>query len=441
MVCGMSIHALTRADAGRRLRARLTGEAGSLLIETMVSAVIVLLVGAGVMNMMDRGSKLSGEQRLLATAANLAQSEQERVRAYSVANLSNLRETRATLPVNGVVYTIASRTDWIDDGLAPGGCTTATGSPDYMKLTTSVTYPTIGNRKPITLQSLVAPPARTFGPTQASLSVRVVNGHVPAEPIAGLTLNLSGTRTLADPTSADGCVLWGFLPATGTYTVAGSAAGHATPDGSATINKTYNNLPGNETTYYNAEYDLAGGLRATFTTKRSAAAAVTSTAPQKAMVDHSDARFTTAKPFNVTGDALDTGLALWGFSSPYSIYAGGCTSAKPAAGANIGSALVVAGTTSSPATVQIPAMNILVQNNGVNVANAVVKVTSCGTTYTRTTDATGLVTDPGFPYGILSVCVSNGARKRQSTVSNSTYPATNTTQDVGTFFSSTGTCP
>ena len=129
MVCGMSIHALTRADAGRRLHARLTGEAGSLLIETMVSAVIVLLVGAGVMNMMDRGSKLSGEQRLLATAANLAQSEQERVRAYSVANLSNLRETRATLPVNGVVYTIASRTDWIDDGLAPGGCTTATGSP------------------------------------------------------------------------------------------------------------------------------------------------------------------------------------------------------------------------------------------------------------------------------------------------------------------------
>ena len=114
-----------------------------------------------------------------------------------------------------------------------------------MKLTTSVTYPTIGNRKPITLQSLVAPQARTFGPTQASLSVRVVNGHVPAEPIAGLTLNLSGTRTLADPTSAEGCVLWGFLPATGTYTVAGSAAGHATPDGSATINKTYNNLPGN----------------------------------------------------------------------------------------------------------------------------------------------------------------------------------------------------
>jgi len=444
MVCTMRSCALTRGDAVGRLRARLAGEAGSLLVETMVSAVIVLIVGAGVMNMMDRGSQLSGQQRLLATAANLAQSEQERLRAYSVGDLSNLRESRTTSPpVNGVVYTIASRTDWIDDGLAAGGCTTAAGVPDYMKLTTTVTYPTIGKRKPITLESLVAPPARTFGPTQASLSVRVTNAQAaPAGPaVAGLILNLTGTKALSDATSTDGCVLWGYLAATGTYTVTGSTAGHVTPDGSPTITKTYTNLTGNETTYYNPEYDRAGGLRATFTTKRSAAAAVTSTAPQKAMVDHSDARFTAAKVFPVTGSALDSGLALWGFSSPYSVYAGGCTSAQPPV-ANRGSALVVAGATSSPAAVQIPALNIHVHKSGVNVSGATVKVTSCGTTYTRQTGATGHVDDPGFPYGDnLAVCVSDGLKRRTGSPDNKTYPGTDVSYDIGHWSAGSGACP
>jgi hypothetical protein len=442
MVCRMRSCAHTRGDALRRLRARLVGEVGSLLIETMVSAVIVLMVGAGVMSMMDRGSQLSGEQRLLATAANLAQSEQERLRAFPVASLSNLRnESPPPRTVNGVLYTITSRTDWIDDGLAAGGCTTAAGTPDYMKLTTSVTYPTIGARKPITLESLVAPPARTFGPTQASLSVHVKNGHVPAGPVAGLTLNLTGTRTLSDPTSADGCVLWGYLPATGTYTVSGSTAGHVTPDGSPTISKTYTNLPGNQTEEFNPEYDLAGGIRATFTTKRSASAPVTSTAPQKAMVAHSDVRFV-AKAFTLTGDALDSGLTLWGFSSPYSIYAGACTSAQPPL-ANRGSALAVAGAMSSPVAVQIPALNIHVNKSGVNVANATVKVTSpCGIVYTRYTDAAGLIDDPGFPYGDnLGVCVSDGLKRRTGTVDNKTYPGTDVSYDIGVWYASSGSCP
>jgi hypothetical protein len=82
-----------------------------------------------------------------------------------------------------------------------------------------------------------------------------------------------------------------------------------------------------------------------------------------------------------------------------------------------------------------------VLNNGANVSNAVVKVTTCATTYTRTTDSAGLVSDPGFPYGSLAVCVSNGLRKRQATIANTTFPATATTQDIATSGSTTGACP
>ena len=82
MVCAMRISHVTARAAARRARGRLTDEAGSFLVEAMVSAVLVLITGAGILKMMDRGTQLSGQQKALATAGNLAQSEQETLRAY-----------------------------------------------------------------------------------------------------------------------------------------------------------------------------------------------------------------------------------------------------------------------------------------------------------------------------------------------------------------------
>jgi hypothetical protein len=443
MVSRMRSWVNTRGDAARRLRARLGEEAGSMLIEVMVSSVILLLAGAGVLNLLDRGSQLSGQQRLLATAANVAQSEQERLRGYSVTSLSNLREI-VPRTVNGTAFTVTSRTDWVDDASGDANCTTAAASADYMKLTTTVTYPTMGTRKPVVLESVVSPPARAFGLTQGSLSVHVRDRLQNA--VAGIGLNLGGPKTLSDTTSAAGCVLWGYLPAGSGYTITGSQAGYVQPDGSTAIARVPSAITGGATNDEYIDYDLAGGVRATFTTQRVAGGALTSTAPQKAMIANGTAGYTD-KAFPVTGDTLDSGLTLFPFPAAYSIYAGTCVAAKPPV-LNVGTALALPGVTSSPAAVQIPALNISVKNNGVNVASAVVKVTSCATTtYSRLTTAAGLVDDPGFPYGSVDVCVSNGLRKRVITgVANTTYPATAVTYDVasgsaGAGTTSTGACP
>jgi len=445
----MRISHLTRGGFARRRRETFADETGSFLIEAMVSAVLVLVIGAGVLAMTDRGSQINAQQKVIATAGNLAQSEQETLRAYStskegLAYLSNLRRTVTPAPTVGLVsYTVTSRTDWINDPNGSPSCTNNAGA-DYMKLTTTVTAPPFAERPPVVLETLITPSARAFDANQGSLAVQVNNRDGVGVP--GLTLNLTGPKTLSDSTSSTGCILWGYLPAGGGYTVNGSRGGWVQPSSAATIAQPAS-VTGDQTTNVSIDYDEAGGLSVDFVTKRTASTSM-STAPQKAIVEHSSSAFS-PKPFTVTGSHLGTGLVLFPFTSPYTIYADGCVpaaAAKPPA-LGIASALAPRAGTSAAVTIQLPALNINVKNNGANVNNATIKVTSpCGgNTYTRHTNSAGIIDDPGFPYGSLqSVCVSDAANTRKrvvGTVANTTYPVTDVTYDIGTTGSTTGACP
>jgi len=440
MVCAMRIFQVRRGAASRNPRAWLADEAGSFLIEAMVSAVVLLIAGAGVHKMLDRGSELTGQQKRLATAGTLAQSEQETLRSYALSKeglrvLSNLR--RATpRDVAGTRYSITSRTDWINDDSGDPSCTTAEAA-DYMKVTTAVTFPTIGNRNPVTLESLITPPARAFDPDQGSLAVQVDDGS--GDPISGLTLSLTGPATLSDATNVNGCVLWGYIPAGSGYTISASRSGYVQPSGSATIAEPASVI-GDQTANVDLQYDRAGGVRAQFTTKRTSTATPTATKPQSAMVEHPNASFI-PRAFTLTGSpasSLDTGLVLFPFAAPYTIYADRCASSKPPP-ANLVSAVAPAGSSSSVVTVPIPGLNFRVRNGSAKEASAVVKVTSpCGTVYTRSTLSDGTVDDPGFPYGNLAICVSKGGRKLvTASVANTSFTGTGLIDyDIGTSNSS-----
>jgi len=448
----MRISHPTRGAADDRGHRRLADETGSFLIEAMVSALLVLIIGAGVLTMSDRGSQINAQQKVIATAGNLAQSEQETLRAYStskagLAYLSNLRRTVTPAPkVGAVSYTVISRTDWINDPSGSPSCT-SNASADYMKLTTTVTAPPFANRKPVVLETLISPSARAYDANQGSLAVQVNNRDGVG--VSGLTLNLTGPATLSDSTSSTGCILWGYLPAGGGYTISGSRGGWVQPSGAATIAQPAS-VAGDQTANVSIDYDQAGAIAANFTTKRSSAAAATNTAPQKAMVENGSYAAFTGRSFPVTAAALDTGLTLYPFTGPYQVYAGECAAQKPPLAANYASVAAPRGATSAAATIQVPALNVTVTNNGAGVSGAVVKATSpCsgGVVYTRGTDSAGLIVDPGFPYGNLdSVCVSGvvaGVTRNRvvGTVANTTYPATNATYDISTAGSTTGACP
>jgi Tfp pilus assembly protein PilV len=430
-----------------RLRSEICSQDGSFLVEAMVSAFILVVVGLGVLEAIDRSTKLGGEQKYQAVAGNVAQTELEQVRALPLAEQSNLRRT-ATRTVGGITYTIASRTDWVDDATGDADCTTPDSSADYMKLSTVVTWPQMGNRKPVTLKSVVTPALRSFGDEQGSLAVHVSDRN--GDPVSGLPLTLTGSTSLTDATSAGGCVLWGYLDA-GPHSVGFSSPDHVTPDGSQVADEDVS-VVGGQTSTAAFQYDRGGRLSTQFTTKRSRTSPAMATNPQVAHATHSGGGGVSVA-FPVSGDVATSGL-LFPFSSGYTVHADSCAAGEvpsvpetpvpelPAPPAPV-TGTVMPGVTTTTATMRLPSPNIRVTRDGSPLVGATARVTTpCGTVYRRTTIAGGVLDDPGFPYVTnLAVCVSDGTRQVEATRSNTNFNnSLNYTMNISSTASPTGTC-
>ena len=91
--------------------ARLRDEqSGFTVVEVLVSALLVVVLSVGVLKALDAAEASSGGNKARGTAANLAQQDQERLRAYRAKELSNARETRVRT-VAGVPYMVVSKSD------------------------------------------------------------------------------------------------------------------------------------------------------------------------------------------------------------------------------------------------------------------------------------------------------------------------------------------
>jgi Flp pilus assembly protein TadG len=430
------------------LRRLVAAERGSFLVEAMVGALIMLIVGFGVLEVLDRSTALGGEQKLQAVAGNVAQSEQDQVRALSLAEQSNLRRT-VPYDVGGVRYTAVSRADWVNDSSGGASCTTSASSADYLKLTTVVTWPQMGRRKPIELESLIAPGVRSFGVNQGSLAVQVQNAA--GNGVSGLQLNLSGSASLSDTTNANGCVLWGYLNAGSGYTLGFShPPDFVTPDGSQVVSKPVA-VVGDQTSNVALQYDRGGRLQTSFVTWRAANGTLIATNPEFAHVTHSGGGGVSVS-FPVTGSTATSAL-LFPFSSAYTVQPDTCaagevpatpeepvpdTAALPPAVTSV----VESGLTKTTAVRRLPSPNIRVTFAGTAAVGTTVRVTTpCGTVYRRTTTTNGVLTDPGFPYTTsLAICATDGTRQVQTTRSNTNFnTSSNFTVNV-TSSSPLGTC-
>jgi hypothetical protein len=318
-----------------------------------------------------------------------------------------------------------------------------------MKVSTTVTWPQMGTRKPVTLESLIAPSVRSFDATQGSLSVQVSDriGHG----VSGLTLNLTGGATLSDATSSDGCVLWGYLPAGSGYAVGFSRPGYVQPDGSPVTSAPVA-VVGGQTSNLAFQYDMGGYLQANFVTRRNPAdRTFMRTYPGSAHVT----RGAVSKVFPVTDDRLVTGL-LFPFTSAYTIDGDSCAAADGSRGlaspSNPGglapapvSATVGPGTTTTSADVHLPALNVKVTTDGTpdsGPATAVRVTTSCGTVYRRPTLADGSIADPGFPLGSdFEICVTDGTHSHVVRRDNLNYNAPSIPIDIRAATDAAGTCP
>jgi hypothetical protein len=421
----MGLARIPRRCAGRRLVRGATAERGSLLVEVMVSAMVVLVVGFGVLAIVDRTTDLSGEQRQQAIASNLAQTELDTVKAFPISQLSNMhRVTPQT--VSGVTYTITTDADWVSDSsmtldaehVSTPNCTTPGAGFDYLNLRTTVTHPDMGARSPTTLNTLISPPVRSFDADQGSLAVLVTDRA--SDPVKGLTVSLTGPATFTDDTNANGCILWGYLPAGNGYALAFSKTGYVTPSGSPGGGSA--SVVGDAASKLTYMFDRGGSIRTNFKVKNPPSGVLVDTKPSVVRVDNGGPpSFSRTYDIGATSslDTSSSGL-LFPFTNPYSVYADNCLAAKPTT--NLTEPTLTAGGAVQPADTILPALDITVTRGGPALAGATVRViTTCGTVYTRQTNGAGKLTDPGFPYGTgFTLCATDGTRKRVVTAQANT---------------------
>jgi hypothetical protein len=426
----------------RILTALRDDESGLGLVEVVVSAMLLVLVSSGVYMGLDGASATSGVNKGRSLASEIAQQDQDRMRAMAVTELSNYRATTTTT-VGPVTYTIASSASWITDDTGTASCTSGQAKAHYLRIASSVTWPSM-HVKPVTVESIVAPPAGSFGTNLGSLAVQVRDRNGNGVP--GVSVSLSGAQSYTDATNAIGCVLWGYLPL-GNYTVAVSKQGYVDPSGASQPSRAAG-VVGGATSTTAFDYDLGGQIRASYETlTQSGGAPIPANGTSfTAVTSHLTVPLT---PF---GDgqphASYTSTAVYPFTDPYGVYAGSCAGNDPTLyGVPAQLALVQPGATTA-VTLREPPVDLLVTRGGRPVQGATVKLTGtasgCGALPDRTTGADGYVTARALPYGTYSACV-------QATVSGTTYKATGTFADtsatgvpVGSAtynLTTAGTCP
>jgi len=445
-----------------RVVARLRDEEdGSLLVEVMITAALLVMVSLGVLVSFDAASAQSGEQKVQAVAVDVAQTEMDELRGASFDTLRGLNGTPVQRQSGGIDFTIVSRAEQVVDANGPVGCATPRNR-DLLRVTTTVSWTPMGTRRPVTVESLVAAPVGASG----ALIVQVLNRNATGVP--GIVVNLSGPSTASATTDANGCARWDTLPAGRNYALGFSSAGYVDPEGVNAVTKTFD-VPAEQTKVLTFEYDRAGTVPLRFYSELDEDDIPDIdedevewyedfgriyTDPERVSFEHSRLPLPRAFDLNVgppsprpsPWDAPAAGSVggLFPFTSPYAVYADGCAAAKPASppavslpSDAIGAATVAPGATSATQRIRLPPLIVRVRNSAGSVpASYRVRVTTaCGTVLPdRELNQDRNIADPGLPFGLgLSVCAFKppGSNYVVRQVDNVRYDGSVVTLDLG----------
>lgn len=438
-----------------------TDESGTTLIEVVVSAVLLVIVSLGVLSAVEAASHSSGEERHRAQAHGIAQEDQARMRAMNINDLANLNQTR-TVTRDGSTYTVVSRGDYVTDSTGTATCTPGTASADYIKTTSTVTWPTIGSRPPVVTEGIVAPPSGSVSPDRGGLAITVMDSRSVGIP--GVGLSGTGAGSFGGSTGPTGCALFGNLPE-GNYTLTPSMSSGVDKDGNPPGPQPTSVL-GQATNTVVLQYDNPGSVSPITFQTRDYSNTLVPANTDTVMLFHTG--MTQARRFGTPGTnvASVNANSLFPFTSPYTLYPGNCTGNNPdpggtgAGGAADATATVpVGGNTTLAAPLQLPALHLTVWSGssssspGSQVVNARVRIDddNCGN-FMRTyfTNALGQLDNPALPYSTsYDICANNTTSPpssiRRQTSNNRTVTSLSSGLVVNLYLqgsgSSSGTCP
>lgn len=452
--------------AGERLRSlrRAGSERGSFLIEIVISAALIGVVTMGVFAAIDRANASSGRNKSVSVASALAEQDQERLRAIPGNVLGNRDETN-TKVVDGIGYTVRSQAQWVSDVVGAQSCLSGSARSDYVKTTSTVTWPDMRLAKPVVADSIVEPPIGTIDPNATNVAAMITKRDGTTG-LVGLPVNLIGPPTFAATTDQNGCAYFGNITAA-PYTINASLQGFTTPDWKASINDGPFTPPAGSVAIKQYLYDRAASVNVTVDTKL-ANGTVQPDTTDIVTFAHTSIPGTQQVQLGTSGvqaSSFGSNLAF-PFTSPYSVYAGKCVGANPAlyGGASppqqfqFDPGQTYNASSTPPLVVRKPALNVKVLDGATPanpIAGATVRVTPSTITdpnmsgcssYTFTTNASGLVPVPSVPYGHWIVCANTaGATPKRafvpSVVTNSDPNGTALQTVSITGSSVSGTCP
>jgi type II secretory pathway pseudopilin PulG len=417
-----------------RRRLRLSSEGGSMLIEVMVGAVLVVSVSAAVLDGLSGAQDTGQRNRARSVSASIAQQDQERLRGKPVAQLSNYRETR-TVTLQNIAYTVESRADWVLDASGAVSCSNDSTQAQYLKISSSVNS-RINSETPITQTSLVSPPRGTFNDNQGTVAVQVVDRD--QQPLENVRVDLNGPQSFSDVTNNLGCVVFGYIQE-GPWKATVTSLGLVGTDGKSPF-VTDLDVVGGSTVVKQVLLDKPASVKANFDTLKLGATAPEATAWPSMSISNSQMPSPgwTAFSFGTPQTSI-TADKVFPFLDGYGVYAGDCDPNNPtnyqddyfttppgdAAFANpdpAGSATVVA---------RLPAINVEVQDSS-SVVQAGARVflmsadsdcttpawssttaspwrqtTGDGVNPTAAPIAKGALPAPAFPFGPYTVCADN----------------------------------
>jgi Tfp pilus assembly protein PilV len=418
----------------RRLRAE---QSGMTIVEVLVASILVVAVSLGALGAIDAATRSTGEERNRARAHGVAQADQARMRSMRISDLANLNQTR-TVTQENTTYTVVSRGDFVTDATGTASCEAGTASADYIKITSKVTWPSIGSRPPVLAESIVSPPSGSVTPDRGALAIEVLDADsngVPGVPVSG-----SGAGSFSGATGPTGCVIIGNLPQ-GNYTlsVSGIAAGLVDRDGNPPDSHP-TSVIGQSTNTVVLQYGDPGSIPVSFTTRVGG----NLVAAQGDSIMVFNTGMSTPKAFGTPGTQTSTITAtpLFPFSSPVAVYAGTCEADNPNPDDDdpppvpqaIASVSVPPGG-SAPATIQLPGLTLNVYQGSTTssskAANARVRIADVNcpdaptTAFKRTFTANsqGTLANVGLPYSAYEICadgvVSGSTRRNYVRVSGS----------------------
>jgi hypothetical protein len=399
-----------------------------VLVEVMVGAVVLAIATAALLNGIDGAQGTGTQNKARSTAAALAEQDQERLRALPVATLAKApyygTSTR-NVTVANVTYAVKSTVGWSTDTGGPISCSNTSKTAANLRILSEVTAP--ATKGTIDLVSLVTPPPGTFGDNQGRAIVKVAKDN--GDPVAGLSVTLSGAASLSGVTNSLGCVVFQFAP-TGNYTAVvqgGTPAyvdyeGNSAPSELFTVNQA-------QSTLTSFVMDQRARIQAQFDTSVNANVVTSNVASQWLTVTNPNLG-AGLKTFDAgTPSTMIETTDLFPFPSGYGAYAGKCTANNPSNSPTNNASFLKTYTptanqilTTGSNRIRMPSINVRVVTSNTTTSPGPTGTTGATIfVYPIDSACTGLVPAVSFPTQ-MSGPKTYGSTTYQGVIPNPAYP-------------------